>query len=84
MVSDITLAVCVREIRKGLGDEAKTPHYIETVHRRDYRFIAALTTAPSVVSSQASVVSQTEVVSSQHPVARRQEQPANEQEITFL
>jgi TolB-like protein/DNA-binding winged helix-turn-helix (wHTH) protein/tetratricopeptide (TPR) repeat protein len=60
VVSDITLAVCVREIRKSLGDEAKTPQYIETMHRRGYRFIAPLTTAPPVVSRQLSVLSQTE------------------------
>jgi TolB-like protein/DNA-binding winged helix-turn-helix (wHTH) protein/Flp pilus assembly protein TadD len=54
VVSDITLAVCVREIRRSLGDEAKTPQYIETVHRRGYRFIG------EVVSSQQSVASREE------------------------
>jgi tetratricopeptide (TPR) repeat protein len=28
------------EIRKALGDSAKNPRYVETVHRRGYRFIA--------------------------------------------
>src|SRR2546425_11003151 len=40
-VSDAVLTVCVREIRQALGDDAKTPRFIETVHRRGYRFIAA-------------------------------------------
>ena len=40
IVSDASIKVCVREIRKALDDEAKTPTYIETVHRRGYRFIA--------------------------------------------
>ncbi|HKA56831.1 MAG TPA: winged helix-turn-helix domain-containing protein [Candidatus Binatia bacterium] len=43
VVSDVALAVCVREIRRDLADDAKTPLYIETVHRHGYRFIAAVT-----------------------------------------
>ncbi len=38
-VGDAALTVCVAEIRKALGDEARTPRVIETVHRRGYRFI---------------------------------------------
>src|SRR5215207_1446062 len=40
IVSDASIKVCVREIRKALDDDVKTPTYIETVHRRGYRFIA--------------------------------------------
>jgi pimeloyl-ACP methyl ester carboxylesterase len=39
-VGDGALKVCVREIRRALGDDPKTPAYIETAHRRGYRFIA--------------------------------------------
>src|SRR5262247_2678270 len=39
-VTDGVLKVCVREIRRALGDDAHTPKYIETAHRRGYRFIA--------------------------------------------
>jgi tetratricopeptide (TPR) repeat protein len=52
IVSDIALAVCIREIRKALGDDSKAPQFIETAHRRGYRFIAPLTTAPPVSSSR--------------------------------
>jgi predicted ATPase/DNA-binding winged helix-turn-helix (wHTH) protein len=45
-VSDSVLMVCIRELRKALDDEARAPRFIETVHGRGYRFIAAITTAP--------------------------------------
>jgi DNA-binding winged helix-turn-helix (wHTH) protein/Tfp pilus assembly protein PilF len=31
---------CIRQIRAALGDDAKSPRYIETVPRKGYRFIA--------------------------------------------
>jgi pimeloyl-ACP methyl ester carboxylesterase/DNA-binding winged helix-turn-helix (wHTH) protein/class 3 adenylate cyclase len=39
-VGDAVLKVCVREIRRALADDPKVPQFIETVHRRGYRFIA--------------------------------------------
>ena len=42
VVGDAVLKVCVREIRKALGDPAGTPRYIATVHRLGYRFIAGV------------------------------------------
>jgi predicted ATPase/DNA-binding winged helix-turn-helix (wHTH) protein len=43
-VSDSMPANCVAEIRRALGDNANTPQFIQTVHRRGYRFIAQVTT----------------------------------------
>jgi non-specific serine/threonine protein kinase len=40
-VGDAALAVCVGEIRKVLGDKARMPRFIETLHRRGYRFIGS-------------------------------------------
>ncbi len=47
-VGDAALKVCIREIRKALGDDPQTPTYIQTAHRRGYRFVApvTLTTSP--------------------------------------
>src|SRR5215467_8335395 len=42
-VGDAVLKVCVREIRKALGDRVGAPRFVATVHRRGYRFIAAVT-----------------------------------------
>jgi DNA-binding winged helix-turn-helix (wHTH) protein len=42
VVSEAALVVCIREIRQALGDAARTPQYLETVHRRGYRFIGPL------------------------------------------
>jgi DNA-binding winged helix-turn-helix (wHTH) protein/tetratricopeptide (TPR) repeat protein len=43
-VTDAALTVCMSEVRKALGDNAKTPRYVETVHRRGYRFVTPVTT----------------------------------------
>jgi DNA-binding winged helix-turn-helix (wHTH) protein len=39
-VTDGVLKVSVREIRRALEDNARSPRFIETAHRRGYRFIA--------------------------------------------
>jgi DNA-binding winged helix-turn-helix (wHTH) protein len=44
IVSDSMPAVCVKELRKALGDNPKKPRLIETAQRRGYRFIADVTT----------------------------------------
>jgi DNA-binding winged helix-turn-helix (wHTH) protein/tetratricopeptide (TPR) repeat protein len=42
VVTDAVLTVCIGEIRQALGDDRHRPQYIETVHRRGYRFIGAI------------------------------------------
>ncbi len=41
-VTDGVLKVCIREIRKALNEDPKLPTYIETAHRRGYRFLREL------------------------------------------
>lgn len=43
-VSDAVLKVAVAEIRRALEDDAQSPRFIQTAHRRGYRFIADVRT----------------------------------------
>ena len=52
-VTDATLSVCMSKVRKALGDDSKTPRYIETVHRLGYRFIAPVSTQSAGISGSA-------------------------------
>ncbi len=51
LVGDTMPAICIAELRAALGDQVKQPKFIETVHRRGYRFIAPVTTAMNVASA---------------------------------
>jgi DNA-binding winged helix-turn-helix (wHTH) protein len=42
-VVDAVLKVCVGQLRKVLGDHPRAPRFIETAHRRGYRFVAPVT-----------------------------------------
>src|SRR5688500_6625115 len=52
IVGDSSLKSCIRQIRQALGDGVKEPRFIETVHRRGYRFIAPLDRGEKVQSSK--------------------------------
>lgn len=57
VVSPGTLAVSIGELRRALGDDPKAPSYIQTVHRRGYRFVAPVySLAPVEVAPPSSVV----------------------------
>jgi predicted ATPase len=38
-VGDAVLKTCILEIRKALGDDSRQPRFVETLHRRGYRFL---------------------------------------------
>ena len=42
VVSDNVLTNCIAELRQVLGDDAKRPRFIATIHRQGYRFLAPL------------------------------------------
>jgi DNA-binding winged helix-turn-helix (wHTH) protein/WD40 repeat protein len=46
-ISDNTLTHAITEIRNALGDDARNPSFIETIHRRGYRLIAPVKLAVS-------------------------------------
>ena len=77
VVSEATLVSGIQELRQALRDDAKNPRYIETVHRRGYRFIGKVVRSEEVVRSQQSVASI-------QGVASREEQSSNGQEIDAL
>ena len=54
-VGDAALVTCIQELRKALGDDARRPRYIETLHRRGYRFIGKLAPAapPAAIDGEA-------------------------------
>ncbi|HSW22828.1 MAG TPA: winged helix-turn-helix domain-containing protein, partial [Burkholderiaceae bacterium] len=39
VVSDAALASCIQELRDALGDDARQPRFIATLHRRGYRLL---------------------------------------------
>ena len=43
VVSDDALVACVQELRKALDDDSRQPRFIETRHRRGYRFVPPVT-----------------------------------------
>jgi DNA-binding winged helix-turn-helix (wHTH) protein/alpha-beta hydrolase superfamily lysophospholipase len=55
-VSDDALTSCIQELRRALEDNAKHPRFIETRHRRGYRFVAPLSRSSTDVSDAANVL----------------------------
>src|SRR6516165_5380076 len=53
MVGDGVLKTSMGELRKALGDTAKTPQWIATVHGRGYRFVAPVTRVTPAVPPEA-------------------------------
>ena len=45
-VTDTSLAEAVSVLRQTLGDDPQSPTYVQTVHRRGYRFVAPVTEIP--------------------------------------
>ena len=45
-VTDTSLAEAISVLRQSLGDDPQAPQYIQTVHRRGYRFVAPVTAVP--------------------------------------
>jgi class 3 adenylate cyclase/DNA-binding winged helix-turn-helix (wHTH) protein/predicted ATPase len=50
VVGEASLANAVAQARKALGDTGQAQRYIQTVHRRGFRFVAPVTTQPAGVA----------------------------------
>ena len=50
IVSDAALASGIRDLRRALGDSSAAPRYIQTVHRRGFRFIGPVNSPAAIVS----------------------------------
>jgi pimeloyl-ACP methyl ester carboxylesterase/DNA-binding winged helix-turn-helix (wHTH) protein len=53
-VGDDVLKSAIRELRKALEDDSQEPRFIETAHRRGYRFIAHVTAIDAVTTAPVS------------------------------
>ena len=49
VVSDDALTKRIREVRRVLEDDPKAPQFIETVHRRGFRFLGRVSSEPSAI-----------------------------------
>ncbi|HZM96821.1 MAG TPA: AAA family ATPase [Vicinamibacterales bacterium] len=47
-VTDAVLKDSVRQLREALGDDAEAPRFIETAHRRGYRFVSQVSVEPAL------------------------------------
>ncbi len=54
-ISDNTLTHAITEIRNALGDDARNPSFIETIHRRGYRLIVPVEPAVSDEAGESKV-----------------------------
>ena len=55
-VTDTSLAEAISFLRQTLGDDPQSPTYIQTVHRRGYRFIAPVNAASRIAAAGAGAV----------------------------
>jgi len=56
VVSEAALTSCIRDLRRALADTSRAPRYIETVHRRGFRFIGPIGPARRVATARSKEV----------------------------
>ncbi|MEX0804630.1 MAG: AAA family ATPase [Candidatus Binatia bacterium] len=86
-VTEAVLSVYVAEIRKALGDDPKKPAFIETLHRRGYRFIAPITIDRQPELSQSLARSEASIRPIRHEAATTigaEPIVGREEELSFL
>ncbi|WP_179137620.1 winged helix-turn-helix domain-containing protein, partial [Candidatus Entotheonella palauensis] len=78
-VSESVLTNCMRELRRALGDQARAPEFIETVHRRGYRFIATVKAIQRARESDTTQASQGEGPTAEETATSRSEKFVQDQ-----
>ena len=53
IVSDAALSSCIRDVRRALGDSSGAARYLQTVHRRGFRFVGPVVSASVIPASRA-------------------------------
>lgn len=61
-VTDNALSRVIKEVRQVIGDDADAPRYIETIPKRGYRFIAAVTNVDATTHPQGELTASSEIV----------------------
>jgi predicted ATPase/DNA-binding winged helix-turn-helix (wHTH) protein len=72
IVGDAALTACIQELRGALDDDARRPRFVETRHRRGYRFVASIS-SPATASSAGHLLPPTEMGSATPVMGRRRE-----------
>jgi DNA-binding winged helix-turn-helix (wHTH) protein/predicted ATPase len=68
-VSDAALTSCIQELRHALGDDARRPRFIETLHRRGYRFLPPVSAVPPDSPAGAAAAADTAIVGRDEVIA---------------
>ncbi len=63
-VGEAVLKVAIRQIRQAIGDDPKSPRFIETAHRRGYRFIGQIAESGQTLANDQEIRSNKAVSSS--------------------
>ena len=74
-MSESVLPRCIAAARRALGDNRGRGAFIQTLHRRGYRFVATVTEAPSAGHPAALAEARTPFVGREKPFARTRWHP---------
>ena len=67
VVGDDALTSCIQELRQALRDDARNSRYIETVHRRGFRFLGKVVSSQYPVGSRKTTESRSQETESRSP-----------------
>jgi len=80
-VSEALIKNSILELRKALEDNPRASRFIETVHRRGYRFIGEVVSSQHSVVSSSTLSAQSSVLSCQHSVLVGRESEITQSQI---